>query len=210
MCSYITGKALSVVMAEIEQEDAATGNRVDTFYPTWARAEHRWYPSGRFAAYNEYVKANLPDLTVKFAPGVRRQRLSGWCCEWRGVACACVCALLARAAPVASTRHTGHHPATRLAHHARPTRNGQADQAEEFDIMDDVLLMTNDPSSAGKDNADDGDALAAAGPASGLSLDSFMAPGLLPGAAASELGQSLVDDVLGLTTADELAADEEE
>jgi hypothetical protein len=61
---------MSVVTAEIEAEDAASGNRVDTFYPIWARAEHRWYPTGRFAAYNEYVKANLPDLTVKFAPGV--------------------------------------------------------------------------------------------------------------------------------------------
>lgn len=67
---YITGKALSVVMAEIELEDTQTGNRTDSFYPIWARAEHRWYPSGRFAAYNEYVKDNLPDLTVKPAPGV--------------------------------------------------------------------------------------------------------------------------------------------
>jgi hypothetical protein len=57
-------------MAEIELEDAHTGNRTDSFYPTWARAEHRWYPSGRFAAYNEYVKQNIADLTVKYAPGV--------------------------------------------------------------------------------------------------------------------------------------------
>jgi hypothetical protein len=70
LCSYLTGKALSVVMAEIEMEDAQTGNRTDSFYPIWARAEHRWYPSGRFAAYNQYVGENLADLTVKYAPGV--------------------------------------------------------------------------------------------------------------------------------------------
>lgn len=64
-------------MAEIELEDAQTGNRTDSFYPTWARAEHRWYPSGRFAAYNEYVGENLPDLTVKYAPGVSA---CGWVC----------------------------------------------------------------------------------------------------------------------------------
>jgi len=73
-------------MAEIELEDAQTGNRTDNFYPIWARAEHRWYPSGRFAAYNEYIKENLPDLTVKYAPGVsqtscgssRGRDRSGW------------------------------------------------------------------------------------------------------------------------------------
>lgn len=36
----------------------------------WARAEHRWYPTGRFAAYNEYVKENIGQLTMKYAPGV--------------------------------------------------------------------------------------------------------------------------------------------
>jgi hypothetical protein len=48
-----------------------TGNRWDSFYPVWARAEHRWYPTGRFAAYNKYVGENIDELTVKPPPGVR-------------------------------------------------------------------------------------------------------------------------------------------
>jgi hypothetical protein len=84
-CRYLTGKALSVVMAEIELEDAQTGNRTDSFYPIWARAEHRWYPSGRFAAYNQYVKENLPDLTVKYAPGVSWDMLQWQRGEKKGV-----------------------------------------------------------------------------------------------------------------------------
>jgi hypothetical protein len=46
------------------------GNRWDSYYPVWARAEHRWYPTGRFAAYNQYVKENIGQLTMKYAPGV--------------------------------------------------------------------------------------------------------------------------------------------
>lgn len=61
---------MSIVTAEIEIEDHESGNRWDIFYPVWARAEHRWYPSGRFHAYNEYVKQNIGDLTMKYAPGV--------------------------------------------------------------------------------------------------------------------------------------------
>jgi hypothetical protein len=49
------------------------GNRWDNFYPVWARAEHRWYPTGRFAAYNQYVKDNIGQLTMKYAPGVSSQ-----------------------------------------------------------------------------------------------------------------------------------------
>lgn len=74
-------------MAEIELEDAQTGNRTDSFYPIWARAEHRWYPSGRFAAYNQYVKENLPDLTVKYAPGVSWDMLQWQRGERRGLVC---------------------------------------------------------------------------------------------------------------------------
>jgi hypothetical protein len=49
------------------------GNRWDNFYPVWARAEHRWYPTGRFATYNQYVKENIGQLTMKYAPGVSSQ-----------------------------------------------------------------------------------------------------------------------------------------
>lgn len=61
---------MSIVTAEIELEDHETGNRWDNFYPVWARAEHRWYPTGRFHAYNQYVKDNIGQLTMKYAPGV--------------------------------------------------------------------------------------------------------------------------------------------
>lgn len=44
----------------------------------------------------------------------------------------------------------------------------QADQAEDFDIMDDVLLMTDDPSTpAGDDDEDEGSGNPAAGAACG-------------------------------------------
>ncbi|WIA40917.1 hypothetical protein OEZ86_004577 [Tetradesmus obliquus] len=135
---YLTAKALSIVTAEIELEDHETGNRWDSYYPVWARAEHRWYPTGRFAAYNEYVKENIGQLTMKYAPG--------------------------------------------------------ADQEEEFDLMDDVFLMADDPNIPGGGSEAQQEA-AAAGPAGGLGLDSFLA-GMLPGTESSELGQSYLDEVL--------------
>lgn len=72
---YSNAKAMAIVTAEIEIEDHESGNRWDMFYPVWARAEHRWYPSGRFHAYNEYVKQNIGELTMKYAPGVSIRRL---------------------------------------------------------------------------------------------------------------------------------------
>ncbi|KAF8062765.1 PAPS4 [Scenedesmus sp. PABB004] len=147
---YLTAKAMAIVTAEVELEDHETGNRWDNYYPVWARAEHRWYPSGRFARFNAYVKENIGAMTMKYAPG--------------------------------------------------------ADQEEDFDLMDDVFLMADDPSAPGGGpggGAEDGDG--PGGPAAGLGLDALIA-GVLPGAAASELGASYLDDVLA---PDEEAVEEE-
>jgi len=69
----------------------------------------------------------------------------------------------------------------------------QADQEEDFDIMDDVLLMADDPSMPGGGDDEDG---MVGNPAAGLSIDSFMGPGMLPGAGGTDLGQSYLEDVL--------------
>eukprot|EP00775_Hariotina_reticulata_P007653 gene7653-7856_t len=152
------------VVLEVLWASAATagclwggGNRWDSLYPVWARAEHRWYPTGRFAAYNKYVGENIGELTVKPAPG--------------------------------------------------------ADQEEDFDIMDDVFLMADDPGALGMDGPA-AEAAAAAGeadpaltgPAGGLNLDSFLA-GVLPGAASSELGSTYLEEVLA-PEQDELLEDD--
>jgi hypothetical protein len=84
--------------------------------------------------------------------------------------------------------------------------------------MDDVLLMADDPAAAmsggnggagGNEDANEEEGPNPLGPAAGLSLDGFMGPGLLPGAAASELGQAYIDDVLAPTGDEELSLEEE-
>lgn len=75
----------------------------------------------------------------------------------------------------------------------------QADQEESFDIMDDVLLMTNDPSGGGGDEDED-----ISNPAAGLSVDSFMGANMLPGAGGSELGQAYLEDILPAAGDEEL------
>jgi hypothetical protein len=79
----------------------------------------------------------------------------------------------------------------------------QADQEVDFDIMDDVLLMADDPSMPGG-GADDADDEGSGNPAAGLSIDSFMGSGMLPGAGSSELGAAYLDDLLAPAGDEEL------
>lgn len=80
----------------------------------------------------------------------------------------------------------------------------QADQEVDFDIMDDVLLMADDPSMpVGGDDEDEDEGLGS-NPAAGLSIDAFMGAGLLPGAGSSELGAAYIEDVLAPAADEEL------
>jgi hypothetical protein len=58
--------------------------------------------------------------------------------------------------------------------------------------MDDVLLIEDVPGSAAAADEDE----STGNPAAGLSLDSFMGQGMLPGAGSSGLGQAYLEDVL--------------
>jgi hypothetical protein len=78
----------------------------------------------------------------------------------------------------------------------------QADQEVDFDIMDDVLLMADDPSMPGGGADDDDEGIG--NPAAGLSIDSFMGSGMLPGAGSSELGAAYLEDVLAPAGDEEL------